>query len=320
MANPYGGIVAIRTHARCYGIQATVHLPNRYAAFAFRIYDPAHKVDTRHDLKVKYRVEPLLAQFFNVDYFDAYLGFDNPEAHNDPRVEAGIFKYGDRDGWTYFLNTLNPAPKSPPPPPPPPRGSGWPFIEEFKRALERIKTALMLLPPFRQDMERVLKASRSLATPLQQGVTWTERNVAAPPHTLCLKLIFDPKDWKKACFFVNGALCFSLPFRVPISEASYAAGGLRMKACIGMDNRLGTVQFDRMRIDQIKIFKDRECRHPIDLAPGMFEPVKTPDDRGLRLRPEGTAGLVIDCNNPGPARSEALVLAMLALIGVTVPK
>lgn len=79
MGSPYGGIVAVKTVKRYYGIQARVQLPS-----VFTVNGP-----DKHN------------------YFDAYLAFTNPWAEDDPRAEAGIFKYGSRgSNWTYFIWAL----------------------------------------------------------------------------------------------------------------------------------------------------------------------------------------------------------------------
>lgn len=79
MAAPYGGIVAVKTVRRYYGIQARLQLPTQFA-----VNGP-----DQHN------------------YFDAYLAFTNPFDEDDPRAEAGIFKYGSRgDQWTYFIWAL----------------------------------------------------------------------------------------------------------------------------------------------------------------------------------------------------------------------
>jgi hypothetical protein len=194
MGSPYGGIVAVKTVKRYYGIQARVLLPSLYTV----------EGPDKHN------------------YFDAYLAFTNPFAEDDPRAEAGIFKYGARgDQWTYFIWALG--------------ANGW-----------------------------------------------RERNVPLPAGGLChLKLVFSHGDFTAVSLYINGALEWTQKMGRPISQSTYDSGGLQMKACIGMDDELNTVSFDRITMSDIKVCADAHGAtwlplDQVEYTPVVKQPAPTP--------------------------------------------
>lgn len=224
----YGGIIGIEAEP-CFGIEARVSLPARFSVFSLRI--PRGRAYSRlHYLTYfESKNRPDVARYFRLDYFDAYLGIETLASRRgavDPIAEAGVFRYGDRASWTFFLNTLNPpVPK--------------PAVSDDILA----------------TIDEILDGQDSFPEPAQQpkpGAHWFEENDSSALAACHFKLLID--GMQNVSFFINGQNRWGKARSRRTVAAP--AKGFKVKACIGMDNRLGTVQFDQIAIDRMFVYAD----------------------------------------------------------------
>lgn len=222
----YGGIIGIEAEP-FFGIEARVSLPAKFNVFSLRF--PRGRAYNRLHYLTYFESKPDILRYFRLDYFDAYLGIETLASQRkapDPIAEAGVFRYGDRASWTFFLNTINPAmPK--------------PAVSDDILA----------------TIDELLDGQDGFAEPAQQpkpGAHWFEENDTSALATCHFKLLID--GMQNISFFINGHNRWGKARGRRIVGAPLK--GFKVKACIGMDNRLGTVQFDRIVIDRLFVYAD----------------------------------------------------------------
>lgn len=157
----------------------------------------------------------------------------------------------------------------------------------------RVEAGLMRYPSKKNWTLFLWSPTPGATGPQDKKGEWLERPIMRSSSRFVeLKLMFAPDDRGKVDLYVDGQRVFRSALGGPLSQASYEAGGLAAKACIGLDNqdKTETVMFDSLTWSALEIAKDKNGSKWSPMPIGKQGVKGQPKPRVLSFRPSLSAG------------------------------